>query len=63
VSVPGWLHLLELVIVAIVLLSLAVLISAFGWFALLLTAICGAAVWIVGRRVAHRMRHHRYPSL
>jgi hypothetical protein len=48
--------------VTIALLFLAVLISAFGWVALLVAAVCGVAAWLVGRRVAHRMRH-RYPSL
>lgn len=60
---PGWVHALELVTVIVALLFLAVLISAFGWVALLVAAICGVAAWLVVRRVAHRMRHHRYPSL
>jgi hypothetical protein len=63
VGVPGWVHFLELVTVTIALLFLAVLISAFGWIALLIAAVCAVAVTLVGRRLAHRMRHHRYPSV
>lgn len=60
---PGWVHFLELVTVTIALLFLAVLLSAFGWIALLIAAVCGVVATLVGRRLAHRMRHHRYPSV
>ena len=58
---PHWLHLLELVTIGVVLLFLAVLLSAFGWGVLIIAAICGVAVWLLGRRLAHRMSH-RYPT-
>jgi uncharacterized membrane protein YfcA len=63
VGVPGWVHFLELLTATIALLFLAVLLSAFGWIALLVAAVCAVVATLVGRWLAHRMRHHRYPSL